>query len=215
MNAVTPRERVSQLVTELGVARNRDFKRAGIHTQYVGEACNAGLIERVGRGTYALSGHIKTPQQRIAEACKRVPQGIVCLFSALWFHGLVEKEPEAIWMAIDRKAREPRVDSVPIEFVLFSGDAMTQGVVNLRVGGVPVRVYSPMKTVADCFKYADKIGTDIGPKALAAAIRGNQYNRQKLLRFAEICRVKRAVAAAENARKQPEPDRPTKEAEIV
>jgi hypothetical protein len=70
---------------------------------------------------------------------------------------------------------------------------------------VQIRVYSPMKTVADCFKYADKIGAEVGPAALAAAVACNKYNRQRLLRFAEICRVKQAVAAAENGRRQPVP----------
>lgn len=116
---------------EIGVARGRDFRLAGIHQQYVADACDRGVIERIGRGTYALPGRQQTPQQRIVEACKRVPQGVICLFSALWFHGLVTEEPESIWMAIDKKARAPQVDSLPIKFVFSSGDALTQGVVTL------------------------------------------------------------------------------------
>lgn len=112
----TPTEQLVQLV--------RDSKTAGIHTQYVGEACNAGLIERVGRGIYALPGREETPRQRLVEACKRVPQGVICLFSALWFHELIAEEPDTVWMTIDKKAREPQVDSLPIMFVLASGDAL-------------------------------------------------------------------------------------------
>jgi len=173
-----------------------------------------GVIERVGRGMYVLPGRQQTPQQRIVEACKRVPQGVICLFSALWFHGLVTEAPESIWMAIDKKAREPQVDSLPIKFVFSSGDALTQGVVTLGlIEEVQIRIYSPMKTVADCFKYGDKIGTEVGPAALAASVANNKYNRQRLLRFAEICRVKQAIAAAENARRQPEPAKSTEEGE--
>jgi hypothetical protein len=158
----------------------------------------------LGRGTYALPGRQQTPQQRIIEACKRVPHAVICLFSALWFHGLIAEEPEAVWMTIDKKARTPRVDSPPIKFVFASGDALAQGVVTLGlIDEVQIRVYSPMKTVADCFKYADKIGTEVGPAALAVSVANNKYNRQRLLRFAEICRVKQAAAACEKARRKP------------
>jgi len=84
------------------VARLRDFEAAGLHHRYVIEACREGAIQKFGRGAYALPGRKQTPQQRIAEACKRVPQGVVCLLSALWFHGLIAKEPDALWMSIDR-----------------------------------------------------------------------------------------------------------------
>jgi len=89
----------------LGVARLRDFEKAGFHHRYVIDACKEGAIEKVGRGTYALPGRQQTPQQRLVEACKRVPYGVVCLFSAPWFHGLIAEEPQAIWMMIDTKAR--------------------------------------------------------------------------------------------------------------
>jgi hypothetical protein len=107
-------------------------------------------------------------------------------------------DPE-IWMAIDRKARLPRIDSVRLKIVRFSGEALVQGRMNLNIHGVPIRVYSPMKTVADCFKYRSKTGIDPGLGALKAAIEQNKYNRQKLLRFAEICRVKKIVTAAAEA----------------
>ena len=84
------------------MARLRDFEAAGLHHRYVIEACREGAIQKFGRGAYALPGRKQTPQQRIAEACKRVPQGVVCLLSALWFHGLIAKEPDALWMSIDR-----------------------------------------------------------------------------------------------------------------
>lgn len=91
-------------------------------------------------------------------------------------------------MMIDTKARTPQVDSsLPIKFVFASGDALAQGVVTLGlIDEVQIRVYSPMKTVADCFKYADKIGAEVGPAVLAAAVASNKYNRQRLLRSADL-----------------------------
>jgi predicted transcriptional regulator of viral defense system len=213
MGLETPTERVVQLVSKLGVARIRDFKAAGIHHRYVFDAYKNGLIEKTGSGIYSLPGKAQTPGDRLVEACKRVPQGVICLFSALWFHGLIAEEPDAVWMTIDTKARAPQIDSRPIKFVFASGDALAQGVVTLGlIDEVQIRVYSPMKTVADCFKYADKIGTEVGLAALAAAVASNKYNRQRLLRFAEICRVKQAVATAENARMHPKPAKLTEEA---
>jgi predicted transcriptional regulator of viral defense system len=205
MGIQTTRERLLSIVRELGVARLRDFEKTGLHHRYVIDACKEGAIERIGRGSYALPGRTQTPSNRIAEACKRIPQGTVCLLSALWFHRLVAEEPPALWMAIDTKARPPQFDLFPIEFVYASGEALTQGAMNLGIDGVQISVYSPMKTVADCFKYADKVGVDIAPAALTAAVANNKYNRQKLLRFAEICRVKQAVADAEKARRNPQP----------
>lgn len=197
------------------MVRLRDLEKAGFHHRHVIDACNEGTIEKVGRGIYALPGRGDTPRDLLTEACKRVPQGVICLFSALWYHGLVTEEPEAVWMMIDTKARVPQTDSsLPIKFVLASGDALEQGVVTLGlIDEIQVRVYSPMKTVADCFKYADKIGAEVGPMALAASVTNNKYNRQRLLRFADICRVKQAVAAAEKARRKPTPAAPPTDGE--
>lgn len=215
MEIQTTRDRLVGLVKDLCVARLRDLETAGFHHRYVIDACREGAIEKVGRGVYALPGGGVTPRERLVEACKRVPQGVISLFSALWFHELIAAEPDTVWMMIDKKAREPQVDSLPIKFVRASGDALDQGIVTLGlINEVQIRVYSPMKTVADCFKYADRIGTEVGPAALAATVSSNKYNRQRLLRFAEICRVKQAVAAAEKARR-PEPAKPTEEAEKV
>lgn len=119
----------SQLVRKIGVACNRGFKLAGLHEQFVARVYSCGMIERIGRGTYALPGREEKPRQRLIEACKRVPQGVICLFSALWFHGLIPEEPEAVWITIDKKSREPQADSFPIKFVLSSRDALSRGVV--------------------------------------------------------------------------------------
>jgi predicted transcriptional regulator of viral defense system len=197
---------VARLVGQMGIARSRDLEQAGFYPREISDARRAGTIEKVGRGLYTLPQQQQSGRQRLVEACKRVPNGVLCLKTALWYHGLISEEPPSVWMMIDTKAREPQVDSFPIEFVRSSAEAFSQGVVTLGlIDEVQIRVYSPMKTVADCFKYADKIGAEVGPAALAASVACNKYNRQRLLRFAEICRVKQAVAAAEKARRPPVP----------
>jgi predicted transcriptional regulator of viral defense system len=106
---------------------------------------------------------------------------------------LLHHEPSQIWMVIGRKARLPRVEALSLKIVRFSGEALRQGVVNLKVDGIPVRVYSPMKTVADCFKYHHQIGIEIAVAALRASIHQAKYSRYRLLHFARICRVEKLV----------------------
>lgn len=101
-----------------------------------------------------------------------------------------------IWMAIDRKARKPAVKGLGLRFVRFSGDALTQGVVNTRIGGVPVRVYSVAKTVADCFKYRNKIGVETAVRSLRQTISTKKCSRERLHHFAKICRVSRLLQFA-------------------
>jgi len=102
----------------------------------------------------------------LVEASRRAPQGVVCLLSALRFHELTTQQPFEVWMAIDRKARKPRVDSPPIRIVRYGKDAMTQGVEKHEIEGVMVRITSPARTVADCFRYRNKIGLDVAIEAL-------------------------------------------------
>jgi predicted transcriptional regulator of viral defense system len=98
-------------------------------------------------------------QEMLAMASARVPQGVLCLLPALRFHGLTTQNPSEIWLAIDRKARAPIVSDLPLRVVRFSGEARTAGIEKVVIDGVDVRVYGVAKTVADCFKYRNKIGT--------------------------------------------------------
>ena len=148
-----------------------------------------GVIERIGRGLYRVAGSEVTEHQSLVEACKRVPQGVVCLLSALRFHGLTTQNPFAVWLAIDRKAWQPRVDYPLLQIVRFSGEALSSGVETHVLQGVQVRVYSPAKTIADCFKYRNKIGLDVAIEALQDCIGRRLCTFDDLWRFARICRV--------------------------
>jgi predicted transcriptional regulator of viral defense system len=152
MGARAQLAKLAKLAQVSGVCRSRDLADAGIHRRYLAIACSQGLIQRVARGLYVPVGSVRNGRQLMLQACRRVPHGVLGLSSALYFHCLLQQEPPQVWMAIGDKARVPRVDSIPLKIVRFSGEALTQGIVNLKVDGVPVRVYSPMKTVADCFK---------------------------------------------------------------
>ena len=152
-----------------------------------------GRLTKPGRGLYLTSTGPLDFEQRLLIACRRVPRGVVCLESALRFHGVLDSNSDAIWMAIDRKARKPMVKGLCLHFVRFSGDALTQGVVNTRINGIPVRVYSVAKTVADCFKYRNKIGLEIATRGFREGFCQSKCSWERVQHFARICRVSRIL----------------------
>jgi len=185
--------RVLELVREAGILRPRDLDAHGIPREYLIRLRDHGLLERTGRGLYVLAEAERTENQTLAEACKRVPNGIVCLLSALQFHGLTTQAPFEVWMAIDRKDRRPSVGYPPLRIVRFSGDALAFGVQETTIQNVPARVYSPAKTVADCFKYRNKIGLDVAIEALRDTWRQKRATVDELLAAAKVCRMARVM----------------------
>jgi predicted transcriptional regulator of viral defense system len=148
-----------------------------------------GAIRRLGRGLYIGSNAHLTEHHELAEAAKRVPHAVVCLLSALQFHHLTTQAPREVWIAIDQKARRARVERPRLRIVHFSGQALSAGVEEHAIEGVPVRVYNPAKTVADCFKFRNKIGIDVALEALRDYRRTRKGTSDDLWRFAKICRV--------------------------
>jgi predicted transcriptional regulator of viral defense system len=143
----------------------------------------------VGRGLYVLPDADVSEHHSLAEASKRVPHGVVCLLSALRFHNLTTQSPSEVWLAIGSKAWRPQVDYPRLRFVRFSDRALEAGVEEHSIEGVLVRVYSPAKTVADCFKYRNKIGLDVALEALRDCRRERKCSNDELWRYAKICRV--------------------------
>lgn len=182
-----------QLLGEVGIARSRDLEMAGISRTQLRRMLDRGLIERVGHGLYCLPGAALSEQQNLAEVALRVPGGIVCLLSALRFHGLTTQNPFEVWLAIDRKAWRPRLNYPPLRLVYMSGPALVEGVEIHAVGGVPVRVFSAAKTVADCFKYRNKVGSDVAVEALRDFRRLFPKQLDAVWRFAEVDRVAQVI----------------------
>ncbi|HEX6818467.1 MAG TPA: type IV toxin-antitoxin system AbiEi family antitoxin domain-containing protein [Ktedonobacterales bacterium] len=182
-------DQVLQLAREMGVLRSRDLARYGIAREYLARLTRAGQLERVGRGLYVLADADLTEHHSLAEAAKRVPTGIVCLLSALRFHDLTTQAPFEVWLALPPTARRPRPGSPPLRIVRFSGPALTEGVEEHAIEGVRVRVYNPAKTVADCFKYRNKLGLDVALEALRETWRERRATMDELWHYAEVCRV--------------------------
>lgn len=191
--AQTAEAKVLDLARERGVLRPRDLARADLPADYLWRLYRKEKLERVGRGLYVLPGADLTEHHTLAEAALRVPHGVVCLLSALRFHDLTTQAPYEVWMAIDVKARRPKEEIIPLRIVRFSGEALTAGVEEHGVEGVSVKVYSSAKTVADCFKYRNKIGLDVALEALRDCWRQRLATADELWRYAEVCRVARVM----------------------
>ena len=148
-----------------------------------------GKLIRLCRGLYALPDRPVSEHASLAEVASKHPNVVVCLLSALQFHGLTTQSPSEVWVAIANKARAPKMDYPPLRIVRFSGDALTEGVEEHRVDGVTVQVTSVAKTVADCFKYRNKIGLEVALEALREAWNANRVKMDDLWRCAQVCRV--------------------------
>jgi predicted transcriptional regulator of viral defense system len=185
----TKRDQILHLLKSTRVLRPRDVEAAGISRTYLNKLFVEGVLDRPSRGLYVLADDEPTEQRSLVEAARRVPQGIVCLLSALQFHQLTTQAPFEVWLTIHEKARLPRVDSPPLRIVRFSGTALTFGVQDHKIEGVIVRVYSPAKTVADCFKYRNKVGLDVAIEALRDCLRQRKATLDELWEATKACRM--------------------------
>ena len=180
---------ILEMVQQAGVLRPRDLDAHGIPRIYLSRLCERGYLQRVGRGLYVLPHADVSEHHTLAEACKRVPHGVVCLLSALRFHGLTTQSPFEVWLAIANKAWRPHVDYPRLRFLRYSARALEAGVEEHAIEGVIVCIYNPAKTVVDCFKYRNKIGVDIAVQALRDCRRQRRCTNDELWHFAKICRV--------------------------
>ena len=187
--ATTKVEQVVDFVRQRGVVRSRDIERIGVSREYLRRLTMNGVVVRIGRGLYTLPNAEPSAHRSLVEAARLVPHGVVCLLSALQFHQLTTQLPREVWLAVDRRAWKPVSGGSPLRIVKFSGDALTEGVEQHRIEGTVVPIYCPAKTVADCFKYRNKIGLDVALEALRDCWRERRCSMDDLWRYAKVCRV--------------------------
>jgi len=181
---------LTKLANRMGILRSRDLAAHGIPRHNLRILEEQGVIRKAGRGLYVAANAAKvTERHTVAEAAKVVPSGIVCLLTALRLHGLTTQAPFEVWIAIDPKAWKPKLDHPPIRIVRFSGKALSEGVETCKIEGVEVKVYSAAKTVADCFKYRNKLGLDVAMEALKDCLRKKRATMDEISRMAAVCRV--------------------------
>jgi predicted transcriptional regulator of viral defense system len=188
-----PLQKIMRYVGRHGIVRPRDIEAIGLPREYLVRLHRQGRLSRPGRGIYTLPDANVTERHSYAEVAKRVPEAVICLLSALAFHEITTQSPPAIWIALRKGARRPALTSPSLRIVRLSGPSLTEGTENHQVEGVPIRVYSAAKTVADCFKFRNKIGLDVAIEALKDCLRQKKANVNEIYRYAKICRVSNVI----------------------
>lgn len=186
-------EAIIQYLHKFRIIRIRDIREAGLHPETLRRMQKKGLVVRISRGLYMRAGQSPSQHQSLIEVASRIPGGVACLITALRFHEIGTQAPRDVWIAVSRTTRVPRVAHPRILIFRFSGRALTAGIETHRLHGIEVKVYSAAKTVADCFKYRRRIGTNIAVEALKDALRQRKCTMDDLWRYARICRVSRIM----------------------
>ena len=186
---MTEAERTLDLVKRLGLVRPKDLNQHGIPVIYLRRLLHRGELVQPARGVYAVTGHEPTLHHSLAMVSKRIPRGVVCLLSALAYHDIGTQLPSVVWLAIDQRSRPLVTTDLPAKIVRFSAQSLVEGVEEHSVEGVTVRITNPAKTVADCFKFRNKVGLDIALEALRDAWRKRKVTMVELDRFAATNRV--------------------------
>jgi len=185
----TQRSQALALLKRRGMTRLAEFGEAGITATTVSRMEQSGEVVRLARGLYQLADAALDPQQSLAEAARLVPKGVICLVSALAFHGLTDQMPPKVWIAIGRKDWRPRVSYPPIRIARFSDELLRRSVERKKIAGTPVPVFSVAKTVADLFRYRRTVGDAIAIEGLRQALRRRKATPAEIAREAEAADV--------------------------
>ncbi len=193
MTTIKPIERTMQYVRRKGIVRPREIEALGIPREYLLRLHRRGKLSRTARGIYTLPDAAITERHSYAEVAKRVPEAVLCLLSALVFHEITTQSPASVWIALGKGARKPAILSPSLRVVRLTEPSLSAGVEKHVVEGVSVRIYSAAKTVADCFKFRNKIGLDIAIEALKDCFRQKKATVNEIYHYAKICRVSNVI----------------------
>jgi predicted transcriptional regulator of viral defense system len=182
-----------QYVRQHGIVRPREIEAIGVPRVYLLRLYRQGKLSRTGRGIYTLTDAAVTERHSYAEVAKRVPEAVLCLLSALAFHEITTQSPASVWIALGKGARKPAIVSPSLRVVRLTEPSLSEGIEKHPVEGVTVRVYSAAKTVADCFKFRNKIGLDISIEALKDCLHQKKATVNEIYRYAKICRVSNVI----------------------
>lgn len=177
-----------------GILRSSEARRLGIHPQTLSRMLDTGILLRLERGLYQLVETLHTNSHpELLQVSKLVPKAVIFLLSALNFHGMTTQIPRKVFIALPRGTWKPSLESPPLEIFWLSSVPYSSGIEKHQIGGLEVAIYSPEKTVADCFKFREKIGEDIAIEALGDYLRRSDRNIDRLLNYAEILRVRKRM----------------------
>ena len=176
-----------------GLLRTGAALRAGIHPRTLYDMRDEGVVEELSRGLYRLADLPALSNPDLVTVALKIPAGVVCLISALAYHEITTQLPHEVHVALPRGTEPPRLKHPPLRVFWFTGRSFTEGIETHKVDGIRIRVYSPEKTLADCFKYRNKIGLDTVLEALRLYRSRKRPNVDELMKFARVCRVEKVM----------------------
>ena len=180
---------VLRLARKRSLLRARDLVDAGLPSIVLTRLVSAGKLERVGRGVYTLPDQTISEHRSLAEVAIRVPRGVICLLSALRVHDIGTQAPHEVWLAIPHRMPAPRLSQPALRVIRMSGESLVQGIDRTKIDGVEVPVFNAAKTIADCFKFRNKIGLDVALEALREGWNQRRVTMDELWHYASINRV--------------------------
>lgn len=181
--------RIVRLFAKVPLLRSKDLEKLGLKRIEISRYVAAGVLRRLRRGLYCLPDYRQNEHGDLTIVSKQIPEAVICLLSALRYHELTTQAPAEVWIAVDRKARTPNLDILNLRVVRFGQTALQHGIEVKPIEGIPVRITSIEKTIADCFKYRSKVGLDVAIEALKDATRRKLISQNELWSCARIDRV--------------------------
>ena len=177
-----------------GIIRTREALRRGIHRRTLYGLRDDGVLLPTSRGLYRLANMESFPTEiDLVNVAKLAPHGVICLISALFFHELTTQIPHEIWLAVERKARKPKVDYPPVRSLFFTGACFREGIEVHRIMEQDVRIYSAPKTVIDCFRWRNEVGLDVALEAARSYLKRPGSSPSMLMDYAKLCKVEKLV----------------------
>lgn len=192
MTNITEKNAIKTFRAQGGTLRTSDILRLGVHPRTLYQLRDSGRVTQITRGVYRLSDMPPAANIELAAAAIRVPDGVVCLISALSFHRITTEIPHEVYLAIPKGRQKPKLDYPPLRVFRFSSETYSAGIERHFAGRTEIKVYAMEKTVADCFKFRNRIGLDVALEALRLCL-GKNGSRKTILEFARLCRIEKVI----------------------
>ena len=184
---------VYNILKDSTIVRSREFTQKGVDTKTISRMVVEGKIIRIARGLYVSHDYIPGTHHSLIQSSIMIENGIICLLSALSYYEIGTQNPSLVWVALSRTARKPKVDTTPVQFVRLSEGAFKEGVSEIFIDNKKIHIYNIPKTIADCFKFRNKIGLDVAIEALRDVLENKKATVEEILHYSEICRVRKII----------------------
>jgi predicted transcriptional regulator of viral defense system len=176
-----------------GILRTRQAMNLGISPRSLYAMRDAGVIRQISRGVYQLASLDLPANPDLIRVAIRIPRAVICLISALHYYGLTTQIPHKVYIALPQSAERPRLDFPPLDIIWLSDKSYSEGVTETRIDGTIIKMFTMEKTIADCFKFRNKVGVDVALDVLKEYVKSPERNFDLLLKYARIDRVEKII----------------------